>query len=82
MNDTRNSLYSRITALPVRSAVLICFGAQVLSPLTAFAEGRPSSAGTTSKRRFPEVTKHCNVVDTIQIQAFGRLMYKTTANRQ
>ena len=38
MNDTRNSLYSRITALPVRSAVLICFGAQVLSPLTAFAE--------------------------------------------
>ena len=38
MNDTRNSLYSRITALPVRSAVLVCFGAQVLSPLTAFAE--------------------------------------------
>ena len=38
MNDTRNSLYSRIIALPVRSAVLVCFGAQVLSPLTAFAE--------------------------------------------
>lgn len=38
MNDTRNSLYSRITALPVRSAVLVCFSAQVLSPLTAFAE--------------------------------------------
>lgn len=45
MNDTRNSLYSRITALPVRSAVLICFGAQVLSPLTAFAEvGLPPQA--------------------------------------
>ena len=45
MNDTRNSLYSRITALPVRSAVLICFGAQVLSPLTAFAEvGLPPPA--------------------------------------
>ena len=45
MNDTRNSLYSRITALPVRIAVLICFGAQVLSPLTAFAEvGLPPPA--------------------------------------
>ena len=45
MNDTRNSLYSRITALPVRSAVLVCFGAQVLSPLTAFAEvGLPPPA--------------------------------------
>lgn len=45
MNDTRNSLYSRITALPVRIDVLICFGAQVLSPLTAFAEvGLPPPA--------------------------------------
>ena len=45
MNDTRNSLYSRITALPVRSAVLVCFGTQVLSPLTAFAEvGLPPPA--------------------------------------
>ncbi|MGN7002979.1 hypothetical protein ACTHR3_11455, partial [Neisseria sp. P0005.S008] len=36
---------SRITALPVRSAVRICFGAQVLSPLTAFAEvGLPPPA--------------------------------------
>ena len=45
MNDTRNRIYSRITALPVRSAVLVCFGVQVLNPLTAFAEvGLPPPA--------------------------------------
>lgn len=38
MNDTRNLFYSRRFALRSRLLVLVCFGAQVLSPLTAFAE--------------------------------------------
>ena len=38
MNDTRSLFYSRRFALRSRLLVLICFGAQVLSPLTAFAE--------------------------------------------
>ena len=38
MNDTRNLFYSRRFALCSRLLVLVCFGAQVLSPLTAFAE--------------------------------------------
>ena len=38
MNDTRSLFYSRRFALCSRLLVLVCFGAQVLSPLTAFAE--------------------------------------------
>lgn len=38
MNDTRNLFYSRRFTLRSRLLVLVCFGAQVLSPLTAFAE--------------------------------------------
>lgn len=38
MNDTRSLFYSRRFALRSRLLVLVCFGAQVLSPLTAFAE--------------------------------------------
>ncbi|MGN6939221.1 IgG-binding virulence factor TspB family protein [Neisseria sp. P0012.S006] len=38
MNDTRNLFYSRRFALRSRLLVLVCFSAQVLSPLTAFAE--------------------------------------------
>lgn len=38
MNDTRSLFYSRRFALRSRLLVLICFSAQVLSPLTAFAE--------------------------------------------
>ena len=38
MNDTRSLFYSRRYALRSRLLVLVCFGAQVLSPLTAFAE--------------------------------------------
>ena len=38
MNDTRSLFYSRRFALCSRLLVLVCFGAQVLNPLTAFAE--------------------------------------------
>ena len=38
MNDTRSLFYSRRFALCSRLLVLVCFGTQVLSPLTAFAE--------------------------------------------
>ena len=38
MNDTRSLFYSRRFALCSRLFVLVCFGAQVLNPLTAFAE--------------------------------------------
>ena len=45
MNDTRSLFYSRRFALRSRLLVLVCFGAQVLSPLTAFAEvGLPPPA--------------------------------------
>lgn len=45
MNDTRSLFYSRRFALRSRLLVLICFSAQVLSPLTAFAEvGLPPPA--------------------------------------
>ena len=45
MNDTRSLFYSRRFALCSRLFVLVCFGAQVLSPLTAFAEvGLPPPA--------------------------------------
>ena len=45
MNDTRNLFYSRRFALCSRLLVLVCFGTQVLSPLTAFAEvGLPPPA--------------------------------------
>ena len=45
MNDTRNRLYSRITAFPVRCAVLVCFGSHVLNPLVALADvGLPPPA--------------------------------------
>ena len=38
MNDTRSLFYSRRFALCSRLFVLVCFGTQVLNPLTAFAE--------------------------------------------
>lgn len=38
MNDTRSLFYSRRFALCSRLLMLVCFGTQVLSPLTAFAE--------------------------------------------
>ena len=38
MNDTRSLFYSRRFAICSRMLVLVCFGAQVLNPLTAFAE--------------------------------------------
>ena len=38
MNDTRSLFYSRRFALCSRMLVLVCFGAHVLNPLTAFAE--------------------------------------------
>ncbi|MCL9791577.1 hypothetical protein J4528_04420 [Neisseria subflava] len=38
MNDTRSLFYSRRFALRSCLLVLVCFGAQVLNPLTAFAE--------------------------------------------
>ena len=38
MNDTRSLFYSRRFALRSRLLVLVCFSAQVLNPLTAFAE--------------------------------------------
>ena len=45
MNDTRSLIYSRRFALCSRLLVLVCFGTQVLSPLTAFAEvGLPPPA--------------------------------------
>ena len=45
MNDTRSLFYSRRFALRSRLLVLVCFGAQVLNPLTAFAEvGLPPPA--------------------------------------
>ena len=45
MNDTRSLFYSRRFALCSRLLVLVCFGTQVLSPLTAFAEvGLPPPA--------------------------------------
>lgn len=45
MNDTRSLFYSRRFALRSRMLVLVCFSAQVLNPLTAFAEvGLPPSA--------------------------------------
>lgn len=45
MNDTRSLFYSRRFALRSRLLVLVCFGTQVLSPLTAFAEvGLPPPA--------------------------------------
>lgn len=45
MNDTRSLFYSRRFALRSRLLVLVCFGVQVLSPLTAFAEvGLPPPA--------------------------------------
>jgi hypothetical protein len=45
MNDTRSLFYFRRFALRSRLLVLVCFGAQVLSPLTAFAEvGLPPPA--------------------------------------
>lgn len=45
MNDTRSLFYSRCFALRSRLLVLVCFGAQVLNPLTAFAEvGLPPPA--------------------------------------
>ncbi|HFC8522492.1 TPA: hypothetical protein ACFRHA_001389 [Neisseria subflava] len=45
MNDTRSLFYSRRLALRSRLLVLVCFGAQVLNPLTAFAEvGLPPPA--------------------------------------
>lgn len=45
MNDTRSLFYSRRFALCSRLLVLVCFGVQVLNPLTAFAEvGLPPPA--------------------------------------
>ena len=45
MNDTRSLFYSRRFALCSRLLVLVCFGAKVLNPLTAFAEvGLPPPA--------------------------------------
>ena len=45
MNDTRSLFYSRRFALRSRLLVLVCFGAQVLNPLTAYAEvGLPPPA--------------------------------------
>ena len=45
MNDTRSLFYSRRFALRSRLLVLVCFGTQVLSPLTAYAEvGLPPPA--------------------------------------
>ena len=45
MNDTRSLFYSRRFALCSRMLVLVCFGAHVLNPLTAFAEvGLPPPA--------------------------------------
>ena len=45
MNDTRSLFYSRRFALRSRLLVLVCFGAQVLNPLIAFAEvGLPPPA--------------------------------------
>lgn len=45
MNDTRSLFYSRRFALCSRLLVLVCFGTQVLSPLTAYAEvGLPPPA--------------------------------------
>ena len=45
MNDTRSLFYSRRFALCSRLLVLVCFGTQVLNPLTAFAEvGLPPPA--------------------------------------
>lgn len=45
MNDTRSLFYSRRFALRSRLLVLVCFSAQVLNPLTAFAEvGLPPPA--------------------------------------
>lgn len=45
MNDTRSLFYSRRFALRSSLLVLVCFGAQVLNPLTAFAEvGLPPPA--------------------------------------
>ena len=45
MNDTRSLFYSRRFALRSRLLVLVCSGAQVLNPLTAFAEvGLPPPA--------------------------------------
>ena len=45
MNDTRSLFYSRRFALCSRLLMLVCFGTQVLSPLTAFAEvGLPPPA--------------------------------------
>ena len=45
MKDTRSLFYSRRFALCSRLLVLVCFGAQVLNPLTAFAEvGLPPPA--------------------------------------
>ena len=45
MNDTRSLFYSRRFALRSRMLVLVCFSAQVLNPLTAFAEvGLPPPA--------------------------------------
>ena len=45
MNDTRSLFYSRRFALRSRLLVLVCFGAQVLNPLAAFAEvGLPPPA--------------------------------------
>lgn len=45
MNDTRSLFYSWRLALRSRLLVLVCFGAQVLNPLTAFAEvGLPPPA--------------------------------------
>ncbi len=45
MNDTRSLFYSRRFALRSRLLVLVCFSAQFLNPLTAFAEvGLPPPA--------------------------------------
>ncbi|OFM29349.1 IgG-binding virulence factor TspB family protein [Neisseria sp. HMSC068C04] len=45
MNDTRSLFYSRRFALCSRLLVLVCFGTQVLNPLTVFAEvGLPPPA--------------------------------------
>ena len=76
-------VYFILGVLPYAVACLCLYvlALQVLSPLTAFAEvGLPPPA--QHQNAGSQVTKPCNVVATIQKQAFGKLMYKTTANRQ
>ena len=59
MNDTRSLFYSRRFALRSRLLVLVCFGTQVLSPLTAFAEVGLLRRHNI-KTQVSQVTKPCN----------------------